>query len=371
MGVSMKRYVFLIIVILIVQLLNAGMAKAVHWWLRPWVEVKYSVILLICVLIGNAFLLGFMFQSYRYPMGYMSFLWLGLLSAIVSSIVIVLMQNVGIGNAMTYRILALAMLCATIALAVFNAYSPIVRHLTIQFDKPMPVPVRLAVASDLHLGVMVGNRQLAKLERLLKDEQVDILLMPGDIMDDDTRAFQADKMASAFEQVIVAPAFGTVASLGNHDLYRVEAYDSINSAINTSGAHLLNDAMQVIDVVKNGKTSRLQFIGRFDDHKFDRLPTAELLSLADSALPIILLDHRPTQIEEHALLPIDLQVSGHTHKGQIFPANFIVDYINRLGYGHEQINDTHFVVSSGFGFWGVPLRLGSRSEVWVIDVVGK
>lgn len=367
----MKRYVFLIIVIVIVQLLNACMAKGVQWWLKPFVDLKFSVLLLICVLIGNAFLLGFMFHAYRYPMGYLSVLWLGLLSAAVSAVVITIMQKMGLGDALVYRALALVSLVSMIGFAVFNAYSPVVRHLSITLDKPMPVPVRLAVASDLHLGALVGNRQLAKLHRLLVDEKVDVLLMPGDIMDDDTRVFQTDKMAAAFERVIRAPNYGTAVSLGNHDLYRVPAYDSINEAIKTSGAYLLNDDIRVIDISKDGKTTHLQVIGRFDDHKQDRLPTQALLQKADSNLPTVLLDHRPTHIEAHAKLPIDLQVSGHTHKGQVFPANFIVDHINRLGYGHEKINDTHFVVSSGFGFWGVPFRLGSRSEIWVIDVTGQ
>lgn len=85
---------------------------------------------------------------------------------------------------------------------------------------------------------------------------------------------------------------------------------------------------------------------------------------------MILLDHRPSQIDQNSQLPIDLQVSGHTHNGQIFPANFIVKAINRLGYGYQSFNNTHVVVSSGYGFWGVPFRLGSQSEVWVIKLVG-
>ena len=83
------------------------------------------------------------------------------------------------------------------------------------------------------------------------------------------------------------------------------------------------------------------------------------------------MDHRPSDIEAHSKLPIDLQVSGHVHKGQIFPANLLAEYVNRRAYGHEKIGFGHYVVTSGYGFWGVPLRLGSQAEVWVIDVKGK
>jgi len=98
--------------------------------------------------------------------------------------------------------------------------------------------------------------------------------------------------------------------------------------------------------------------------------TTALLAHVDTEQPIVLLDHRPSDIEAHSQLPIDLQVSGHTHNGQIFPANFIVSAINRLGYGYEAIGKGHFVVSSGYGFWGIPFRLGSRSEIWLINLVG-
>ena len=86
---------------------------------------------------------------------------------------------------------------------------------------------------------------------------------------------------------------------------------------------------------------------------------------------MFLLDHQPNEIEEHAKLPIDLQVSGHTHRGQIFPANLITRFIYPLDYVYEQIGNGHFVVTSGYGFWGIPMRLGSQSEVWILEVKGK
>lgn len=98
--------------------------------------------------------------------------------------------------------------------------------------------------------------------------------------------------------------------------------------------------------------------------------TATLLKQVDTHKPVILLDHRPSQIEQHAQLPIDIQVSCHVHNGQVFPANLIVWAINRVHYGYERIHNGHFFVTSGYGFWGVPFRLGSQSEVMIIDVQG-
>ena len=112
-------------------------------------------------------------------------------------------------------------------------------------------------------------------------------------------------------------------------------------------------------------------IGRNDDLLRSRPSTEELLQNVNTRLPVFLMDHRPTEILHHAELPIDVQVSGHAHKGQVFPANIITKLMYRLHYGYEKIGNGHFFVTSGYGFWGIPMRLGSQSEVFIIDVKGK
>lgn len=366
------RFYFLFGIILLIQLLSLALAWGIRWLMVPFWQVPFLPIAIACLIVGNAVVFGGLGLSlFRLSSNYLAILWLVFLSGFVSAFVIFVLKKLGISNAYAFRGMALVSAVGLILISYWNAYSPTIRHLTINIDKPMPTPVRLAVVSDLHLGKLFGKTELGKLSQILKDEQVDIMLMPGDIMDDDTEYFDKWAMASDFKQAVGTPTVGTVATLGNHDLYRTGAYERINRAIVESGAVLLNDSTQTLIVGKDGNRTRLEMIGRFDDHNHDRLPTAKLIEQVDTQYPVILLDHRPSDIETHSELPIDLQVSGHTHKGQVFPANFIVNAINRVGYGHEKINGTHFVVSSGFGFWGVPFRLGSRSEVWVIEMRGQ
>lgn len=250
---------------------------------------------------------------------------------------------------------------------MYNAYTPTVRRLSIQIDKPILQPIRIAVASDIHLGYLVGAYQLGKLTNIMQQEEVDLLLVPGDIMDDDTHAFYDRNMDIALRGLVSSVNGHLVASLGNHDLYKETERQNIIGAVRESGAILLDD--KAGDFVVNGVP--IVIVGRYDDHFAKRKTTAELIEGVDITRPVILLDHRPSQIDENVKLPIDLQVSGHTHNGQVFPANFIVRALNRVSYGHEFINGTHVVVSSGYGFWGVPFRLGSQAEVWVIEVKGK
>ena len=148
---------------------------------------------------------------------------------------------------------------------------------------------------------------------------------------------------------------------GNHDLFGDQ--DRIDQEIRKAGITVLRDETLTLN-------NELVLIGRNDNLAHDRPSTETLLKQVNTDLPIILLDHRPTDIEKHASLPLDIQVSGHAHKGQVFPASLITKMIYRLDYGHEKIGNPHFFVTSGYGFWGIPMRLGSQSEVIIIDVKG-
>ena len=259
------------------------------------------------------------------------------------------------------RILAPALLIALFALSVYNAYTPVVRHISIQINKPLAQPIRIGMASDTHLGTLVGARQLDKLARIMQQEKVDIILLPGDIMDDDIAAYTAENMKPHLAK-LRAP-LGVYATLGNHD-YFINP-QAITRAIEDAGIQVLHDQAVLIN-------QQFWLIGRPDNLDSHRQKTSELIKHTNPAQPIILLDHRPDQIAEHANLPIDLQLSGHVHNGQIFPANFITKMLYpALAYGYKAIGNGHFVVTSGYGFWGVPFRLGSQSEVWIIDVKGK
>lgn len=366
------RVFFLAAIAVIFQICTYVAGTGLKWLIRPWVsESVQKAVMIALFVISNGFLVWLLSGSFRLGMSYLVMLWLVVLSTALTALVRWGLKLANINAKLGLRAFGVASFIGLIALGLYNVYTPTVRHLSISIDKPMPVPVRIAVVSDLHLGEIVGIGHLDKLSKILNDEQVDLLLMPGDVMDDDTVAYDAYGMAPHFKAVVDATGFGAVASLGNHDLYRRQVQLDIVRAITETGTLLLDDKTAQIDIQKDGKITSLSVIGRFDDHVATRLPTAELIKQVKTDQPVILLDHRPSQIDENSQLPIDLQVSGHTHNGQIFPANFIVAMMNRIGYGYEQVGNMHTVVSSGYGLWGVPLRLGSQSEVWIIDLSGQ
>ena len=374
------RYAFIITIIVLLQLFSFGAALSLEWWLQPWSHpALHTVPWIIVFAITNILLLLTVIKlfanSYRWISAWMLVMHFMILTALSTSLLYAGLWLLSeVSSSVVYdseifaiglRIFALLFFIVLFIYSLYSAYVPVVRKLSIKINKPLNHPLRIAVASDLHLGRLFGNKAIARLHALINRHQADILLMPGDIMDDNTQAFTDYNMAEDLAKLVTSLPYGIYATLGNHDLYGHE--QPISEALQDAGVQLLNDDVTCL----SHQGQPIWLLGRFDNHKRQRVATTELLAQVNTTEPVVLLDHRPSDIMAHSQLPIDLQVSGHTHNGQIFPANFIVNAINRLGYGYEEIGTGHFVVSSGYGFWGIPFRLGSRSEIWLITLTGK
>jgi len=373
------RYAFFFTIFLLLQLFSLGTVLSIQWWLQPWMTPTLQTTIWVSVfIITNALLVlsvkRAFANSYRWVSGWMLVMHFMILTALAVSLfyggyllVIALSgSTLHQSNEMTIglRVLALLLFIGLFIYSLYSAYAPVIRKLSIKIDKPLTKPLRIAVASDLHIGRLFGVKAIDRLQQLMTRSGADMLLMPGDIMDDNTDAFNEYHMERNLAELCRSLPRGVYATLGNHDLYGHER--PISEALQNAGIQLLNDEVLCIE----HKGQPVWLVGRFDNHKRQRVATTDLLAQVDTSQPIILLDHRPSDIDNHSQLPIDLQVSGHTHNGQVFPANFIVNAINRVGYGYEQIGKGHFVVSSGYGFWGIPFRLGSRSEIWLITLSG-
>lgn len=363
----MMRIVLFILVLLLLQLFTFGLGRSLQWLFAPYVGKRGRRLLMgAAFFITNALIAGLLLQLGHALFRWMAF-WMVLLlfvmyAALATFMLYLLLRRFMEQKPMSrsLRLFAPLFVVGLLAFAAYNAYTPVVRYADITIDKPLSKPLRIGMAADTHLGVLFGAKQIDKLVAVMNREQVDMILLPGDLMDDNVDAYHAENMRPHLEK-LRAP-LGVYATLGNHDLFghEREIYEELTQA----GIRVLANESTVVD-------SRLLVVGRNDDLDRTRPSTETLLSNQNTALPVLLMDHRPTDIEAHSKLPIDIQVSGHVHNGQIAPANLIVRFLNRLHYGYEHIGNGHFFVTSGYGFWGVPLRLGSQSEVWVINVKGK
>lgn len=357
------RDMWFLATLVLLQVFTFGLGRSLQWLFAPWFgKTGRRVLMAVSYFITNGLLFGMLWElgsmMFRVMALWMVFLLFVMYAAFLTFAVYLLLKKRADKRALSHGLRVFAPLCvaALLGFGVYNAYVPTVHRQTVFIDKPMAKPLRIGVASDLHLGVLFGARQLDKLAGIMQREQVDMVLLPGDLMDDNVDAYLRENMRPHLAK-LTAPQ-GVYATLGNHDLFGDQA--RIRKELESAGVKvLLNQTVQ---------GDGFLLLGRSDDMDASRPSAAALLAGQNTEQPVLLMDHRPTEILEHAKLPVDIQVSGHVHNGQIAPANLIVKTIYRLAYGYEQIGNTHFWVTSGYGFWGIPLRLGSQSEVWIIDI---
>ncbi len=225
-------------------------------------------------------------------------------------------------------------------------------ELTIQTEKPLQRPLTVVLASDLHLGYSNRKAELARWVDLINAENPDLVLFGGDIVDIQLRPLVEGKFAEEFARIKV-PIY-TI--LGNHEYigHETEAEQFFADA----GVTLLRDSV--------ARFEGLTLIGRDDRSNRNRKPLSALVP--DTQDFTILLDHQPYHLEEAEQAGIDLQFSGHTHRGQVWPINWLTDAMYEKSWGHHQRGSTRYYVSSGLGIWGPKIRIGTRSEYLVLHM---
>ena len=155
---------------------------------------------------------------------------------------------------------------------------------------------------------------------------------------------------------------GILMAPGNHDYF--SNIEEVEQFLALTSITLLRDSVVTLE---NG----IQVIGRDDRRQRDRESLDKLVRQTDPSKPILLIDHQPYDLERTVDAGIDLQFSGHTHHGQVWPLTYLTDYLFELSYGYEKRENTHLYVSSGLSLWGPPYRIGTDSEIVVFYLDNK
>ena len=225
-------------------------------------------------------------------------------------------------------------------------------------DKPIGKEYKIVMVSDLHIGYHNRRAELARWIDLINAEQPDFILVAGDIIDMSMRPITEEKMAEEFRR-LTAPVY---ACLGNHEYYsRVPAARQFYAE---AGIRLLKDEAVMVDSV-------ITIVGRDDRTNRERNPLDKVVSNAPYSTYTIVLDHQPYELERAEQAKVDFQLSGHTHRGQVWPISWITDAIYECSHGSWQRGNTHFYVSSGLGIWGGKFRIGTQSEYVVATLTPK
>lgn len=214
---------------------------------------------------------------------------------------------------------------------------------------------RIVAISDVHLGYATDKKQLQRYVKLINSLSPDIILIAGDLIDNSVFPVRQQRMQEELGQ-LVAPG-GIYMVPGNHEYISGSA--EVEEFLAGTPIVLLKDS--VVSLPHN-----LFIVGRDDRSNRERLPVEQLLQKTPG--PVILLDHQPYGIAENVALGIDLQISGHTHHGQVWPMSLMVEKMYEQSHGYRQWGDSHVIVSSGLSLWGPPFRIGTHSDLFLINL---
>ena len=216
--------------------------------------------------------------------------------------------------------------------------------------------LKIAFAADFHLDERTSVGFVERFAEKISEIEPDLLLFGGDIAEGDS----TNERMVRFENILkeIHPKFGVFTVLGNHEFY---SGNDDGDFFERSGIEVLYDSVAIIN-------NDFNLAGRLDSHFSGRKPLEIFLREADNSLPVILLDHRPTEIVQASKTTTDIQFSGHTHNGQMFPLNLIIRNMYELSWGYKKKGNTHFFVTSGIRLWGFPVRTSGKSEIMVVNI---
>jgi len=351
---KLKLWVFLIVFIILVVV--------AFWALMP---LAYPIIFIYGIRMAGGYLSGFFMYLFMF--------------FIFGDLVVVIAQGVKLikADALQKARFYAGTAAVLIAIAVsgygaYNATHIIITNYEVQLQRDPGGDLNIVLVSDLHLGEVFSERRLEQMVTYINSLNPDIVCIAGDIFNDDFYAIRNPERAAELLRSIETN-FGVFACLGNHDTG--PTLGSMINFLEESNVHLLIDEHVIID-------NRMVLIGRLDEippwirgDGFGGMQRKDFSYIMDAVradleyqgltnLPIVVIDHNPTHINEYGS-EVDLALFGHTHGGALFPINLVVRAMNVTHRGHFQRDSEspHIIVTLGVHAWSIPMRVGTNNEI--------
>ena len=298
---------------------------------------------------------------------WLAIIYYGTLLFVLSDFVGLIVSRYTTLKKQVYQCYAVSVIWITIlCLCIYGAYNALTPVVT-RYELTLPGrfdPFTMVAVSDIHLGRQVGKTRLSRLTELVNAQHPDVIALLGDTIDDDlepVRFFDGAGGLSEFS----AP-WGVYAIMGNHEYIRGRGDEYAAYLAEGTNLRVLRDETVSLP---NG----VVLIGR-DDVTRERMTGRKAVSLAafKAQLPVqtpfVVMDHNPGRFAEAVSNQMPLMISGHTHVGQLAPNQYALRKMYPLDYGVLESGVTKLLVSSGFGTWGPPIRVGNRPEIMVLHI---
>jgi uncharacterized protein len=250
--------------------------------------------------------------------------------------------------------------------AYFANSPPVVRRVPVTLAGLDPAldGMRIVTFSDAHLSATYGGRRFERLVELVNEQRPDVVAIVGDLVDGDVSELREE--AAPLADLVSEQ--GVYFVTGNHEYF-----------VDTN-AWLRHLPTLGVDVLRNERVAIGRGGATFDLAGIDDRTAASsglpghganldaALDGRDDGVPVVLLAHQPVLVEQAAAAGVDLQLSGHTHGGQLWPFDYVIRLDQPSVEGLSRHGDTQLYVTSGAGYWGPPMRVGARPEVTVVEL---
>ena len=263
-------------------------------------------------------------------------------------------------DAKKYLLMAIVIISSIIILIGYlNTRIISVKSLILEMPRKQSALTELnaVVLSDLHLSVINDEKWLEKIVMKINGLNPDVVFIPGDFVDERAETLKLEGIGGSLSKI--KTKYGVFASTGNHEF--INGINGTSKFITENGITLIRDSIILVAdsfvLAARDDASKSNFTGE------PRKSLKEIMKTIDKNYPIVWLDHTPLKLEEAEANGVSLQLSGHTHHGQMFPLNLITKMIYEVSWGYKKKSNTHYYVSCGVGTWGPPVRLGSESEI--------
>ena len=337
----------------------------------PQTIIIIVLILLICapilVRVAEACHQEFLARAIAY-IGYiwMAFIFLFFFFNVTFDIIVFLYKLIGSGTgSLPLRNIAFG---AAIFLAlIFVVYGFIdakqirVKTLQVKTEKILPNngKIRIVQISDVHIGLIIRNKRLQVILDRVKEAKPDILVSTGDLLDGEVD----NVMSQARQFVSITPKYGKYAILGNHEYYA--GLERSLEFTKAAGFEMLRDDVRHIAGISIFGADDIT--GRQLGVSKDKQLFEKMLEQQDNGF-VLLLKHQPFVVDGENF---NLQLSGHTHGGQIFPFMLVTRLFFPKNYGYYELGRNKSVyITRGAGTWGPPVRVFAPPEITVIDLIG-
>ncbi|MBZ3907528.1 metallophosphoesterase [Streptomyces griseiscabiei] len=219
---------------------------------------------------------------------------------------------------------------------------------------------RIAVVSDIHLSPMLGRGFAQKVVDTINSTQPDLITVVGDLVDGDV----ADLGPVAAPLAGLKARHGSFFVTGNHEY--ISGAEQWVEEVRRLGLTPLENARRELPYLDLAGVNDIAGEDEGQGPDF-----AKALGDRDTSRAVVLMAHQPVQIHDAVEHGVDLQLSGHTHGGQMWPMTYVAQAANPTLAGLERYGDTQLYVTRGAGAWGPPVRVGAPSDITVVELASK